>query len=154
MPADLEEYMDTDPSEEKDYSSWFESADVPPHTVAFQPASFATASTSLFSTASALVDKEKSVALGFRTAGKGTSLLAPSAEALARAEEKIRQIWQEEEPARPEDSSVRSPLRSVQKQRTRNTMPSLWIRICITTIEWFLSVPLAHRTSPWRSFRP
>ncbi|KAJ4002292.1 hypothetical protein F5050DRAFT_1559157, partial [Lentinula boryana] len=93
-----------DPPEEKDYSSWFESTGIPT-TIGFQTAksastlaSFTSASAKLpfplFSTTS--VDKEQLSVPGFRTARKGSGLLAPSAAALVQAKEKFR-TWQEDE---------------------------------------------------------
>ncbi|KAJ3750803.1 hypothetical protein DFH05DRAFT_1468596 [Lentinula detonsa] len=117
-----------DPPEEKDYSSWFESTGIPT-TIGFQTAKSAStlaSSTSpsakvsfpLFSTA--LVDKEQLSVPGFRTARKGSGLLAPSAAALVQAKEKFR-TWQEDERESSSGStskecelSSRSPLRAVQ----------------------------------------
>ncbi|KAJ4485082.1 hypothetical protein C8J55DRAFT_36045 [Lentinula edodes] len=126
-----------DPPEEKDYSTWFEPTGILP-SGGFQTAnsastiaSFTSASalghTSLFSTASSLVDKEQLPVSGFRTAREGGGLLAPSAAALAKAQEKIR-TWQEEEP-RPcfvstsEDTFSRSPLRAVQNSVLESEAP-------------------------------
>ncbi|KIK70646.1 hypothetical protein GYMLUDRAFT_285923 [Collybiopsis luxurians FD-317 M1] len=120
-----------DPPEEKDYSAWFESSGIPTidgsqTTVAFTSAS-AMSSTPLFSSASALMDEQRSSALGFRTVGKGAGLLIPSAVALAKAEETLKQ-WQEEEAQQeesPHTSSAqsRSPLRTVQHRMPEPETP-------------------------------
>ncbi|KAJ3855253.1 BRCA2, oligonucleotide/oligosaccharide-binding, domain 1-domain-containing protein [Lentinula lateritia] len=126
-----------DPTEEKDYSTWFESTGSLPSggfqtaSSASTIASFTSASalghTSLFSTASSLVDKEQLPVSGFRTARKDGGLLAPSAAALAKAQEKIR-TWQEEEPracfvSTSEDTYSRSPLRAVQNSVLESETP-------------------------------
>ncbi|KAF5388472.1 hypothetical protein D9757_004706 [Collybiopsis confluens] len=109
-----------DPPEEKDFSAWFESTDIP-GSATFQTAKSASMFTaaspigpsiSLFSKASAVIDKMDSAMLGFRTE-KGSGFIAPSAAALAEAEAKLR-LWQDEEDQQGSPSSVRLPLRSVQ----------------------------------------
>ncbi|KAJ3837344.1 hypothetical protein F5878DRAFT_219187 [Lentinula raphanica] len=128
-----------DPPEEKDYSSWFESTGIPT-TVGFQTAKFASASasftpasakfsTSLFSTASNLEKKTHLPVPGFRAARKDGGILAPSAAALAQAQEKFR-TWQEEEldpspgsTSKEVEQLSRSPLRMVQDSITEPVTP-------------------------------
>ncbi|ESK92722.1 rad51-associated protein brh2 [Moniliophthora roreri MCA 2997] len=108
------------PSDEKDYSSWFDSG--PSQT----PMGFQTAS---FTSASSLNPKTGVQAVvGFRTAGN--SILAPSGSALAKAQQKMKEIWGEDAPDTPDtsgenafrtssnlntpvDSAQRGPLRSL-----------------------------------------
>ncbi|KAL0581056.1 hypothetical protein V5O48_000949 [Marasmius crinis-equi] len=100
-----------EPNEEKDYSSWFDSAPVNTP-VGFQKAStsFTSASTSFASASSLGARSLLAPASGFQTASK-KGLIAPSATALAKAQEKMKEIWGEEL-QEPPDTSGENAFRS------------------------------------------
>ncbi|KAK7058475.1 hypothetical protein VNI00_002109 [Paramarasmius palmivorus] len=109
-----------EPPEEKDYSSWFDSGPSQAHA----PMGFQTAS---FASASSLKETTSAAPIGFRTAGKG--FIAPSAAALAKAQQKMKEIWGDDAPDTPDTSgenafrtasSIETPVDSAQRGPLRS----------------------------------
>ena len=97
-----DERFSPEPSEEKDYTSWFDSAAPADASVGFQKVSTSFTSASSLSMKSAFTP-----ATGFQTANK-RGIIAPSATALAKAQEKMKEIWGEEPPDTSGENAFRS----------------------------------------------
>ncbi|KAL0068623.1 hypothetical protein AAF712_004339 [Marasmius tenuissimus] len=116
-----DERSSPEPPEEKDYTSWFDSAEPVNTSMGFKKASTSFTSASSFTTQSSF-----GPATGFQTASR-KGIIAPSATALAKAQEKMKEIWGEEPPdtsgenafrsatalQTPGESAQRPPLRSL-----------------------------------------